>query len=96
MTNNDLPLADLFDGWNGFQTSLVNAITPLTPEQLRWQSAASLYSVGELARHIGLGRISWFARMDAPGSAELAAKIDDWEEDSDGNQHIVEKIYCNC
>jgi uncharacterized damage-inducible protein DinB len=28
--------------------------------------------VGEVAAHIALGRIDWFARMPAPGSAELS------------------------
>jgi uncharacterized damage-inducible protein DinB len=83
-------LTDIYAGWEGHQTSLVHAIASLTPEQLRWQPADNLQSVGELARHISLGRINWFARMDAPGSTELAAQISEWVEDDDGNQHIVE------
>lgn len=82
-------LAELFSGWDGHQTSLVNAIAPLTADQLLWRPASDLHTVGELARHISLGRISWFERMTAPGSAELAAKIDTWEQDRDGNRHIV-------
>jgi uncharacterized damage-inducible protein DinB len=83
-------LTDIFDGWDGHQTSLVHAIAPLTAGQLLWRPAANLNSVGELARHISLARITWFVRMDAPGSAELAGQIDAWEEDGDGNHHIVE------
>jgi uncharacterized damage-inducible protein DinB len=83
-------LADIFEGWSGHQTSLVHAMAPLTSEQLRWRPAPHLQSVGELARHISLGRIAWFVRMDAPGSAELAEQITDWEQDSDGNRYIVE------
>ena len=89
-------LAAIFDGWDGYQTSLVHAIAPLTPDQLRWHptsespTIAGLRTVGQLARHISLGRLSWFLRMDAPGSAELAGLISDWETDSDGNRHIVE------
>jgi hypothetical protein len=30
--------------------------------------------VGEIANHIGLGRIGWFQRMDAPGPAQ-AGKV---------------------
>jgi uncharacterized damage-inducible protein DinB len=84
-------LADIYDGWSGHQTSLVHAIAPLTREQLFWQPAVGLSSVGELARHISLGRLGWFLRMDAPGSAELAAQIETWEVDSDGNRNIVEQ-----
>lgn len=83
-------LAAIYDGWNGHQTSLVNAIAPLTPAQLRWRPPAQLSSVGELARHISLGRITWFARMGAPGSAALLEQISVWEQDSDGNRDIVE------
>jgi len=87
MMNN---LSDVLDGWNGYQTSLVNAISPLTREQLIWKPAPHLRSLGDLARHISLGRVTWFARMDAPGSADLIKRIDLWEADSDGNKDIVE------
>ena len=83
-------LADVFDGWNGYQTSLVNAIAPLTREQLIWTPAPNLRSIGDMARHISLGRVSWFSRMNAPGSAEVVKQIDLWEADSDGNKDIVE------
>jgi uncharacterized damage-inducible protein DinB len=65
-------LMTVYDGWDSYQASLVHAITPLTPEQLRYRPASHLRTVGELASHIGLGRIGWFERMDAPGSAALA------------------------
>jgi hypothetical protein len=52
-----VPLATRFDGWNGYNTSLVHAITPLTPEKLAWRPSPQLQSVGEVARHISLGRI---------------------------------------
>ena len=83
-------LADIYQGWEGHQVSLVHAIAPLTRDQLLWRPAANLNSVGELARHISLGRITWFSRMGAPGSAELVSQINAWEQDSDGNQDIVE------
>jgi uncharacterized damage-inducible protein DinB len=91
MINPNPPLMQVYEGWEGHQSSLVRAITPLTSEQLLWRPGDELNSVGELARHISLGRLVWFLRMDAPGSAELAELIDVWEEDPDGNKHIVEK-----
>lgn len=90
MTTHDSPLLKVYEGWEGHQTSLVHAIAPLTAEQLLWRPATQLHSVGELARHISLGRLVWFLRMDAPGSAALAEQIDAWEVDGDGNRHIVE------
>ena len=84
-------LIDVFDGWGGYQTSLAHAIAPLSAEQLAWKPSERVRSVGELARHIAMGRINWFARMKSPGSAELAAKIPRWDYDPHGNGYIVEK-----
>lgn len=91
MTAKGTSLASVYEGWEGYQDSLLHAIAPLTGEQLAWRPAAHLRSVGELARHISLGRITWFVRMDAPGSAELAGQIDEWEEDGDGARYVVEE-----
>ncbi len=74
MSQNSIQLAKIFDGWQGYNTSLVHAIQPLTPGQLAWRPATNLRSVGELAGHIALGRIFWFARMPAPGSLDLMSK----------------------
>lgn len=84
-------LKDIFDGWNGYNLSIINAIKSLSPEQLSWRPGEQLYTVGQVARHISLGRVIWFVRMDAPGSAELAGQIRDWKQDDDGNAHIVEE-----
>lgn len=83
-------LAAIFAGWDGYQTSLVHAVAPLTAAQLAWRPAPQLRSVGELVRHIALGRITWFRRMEAPGSADVAGRVEVWQEDSDGNRQIVE------
>ena len=91
MIKNSDPLQIVYQGWNGYQESLVNAVKSLTPEQLTWRPADNLNSVGELVRHISLGRITWFRRMDAPGSAEISNQIEHWQQDRDGNQHIIEE-----
>ena len=83
-------LSTIFEGWEGYQQSIVNAVKPLAREQLIWRPGENFNTVGELVRHISLGRITWFMRMDAPGSAELASQIPEWEQDSDGNRDIVE------
>jgi uncharacterized damage-inducible protein DinB len=83
-------LMSVFAGWNGYQTSLVNAIAPLTPAQLAWRPSPVANSVGETARHISLGRLTWFMRMGVPGCEQLASQIEDWVTDPDGNLNIVE------
>ena len=83
-------LASVYDGWAGYNTSLVHAIEPLTSEQLAFKPFDGQRTVGEIARHISLGRLNWFMRMNAPRSAELCARIPEWTQDRDGNRHIVE------
>ena len=68
-------LMTVYSGWDSYQVSLVRAIAPLSREQLLYRPAPHLRSVGEIASHIGLGRIGWFQRMQAPGSAELATQV---------------------
>lgn len=84
-------LQSIYEGWNGYHQSIVNAVKPLTPEQLIWRPSENFNSVGELVRHISLGRLSWLRRMDAPGSVDVDDQINDWEQDSDGNRDVVEK-----
>jgi uncharacterized damage-inducible protein DinB len=74
MTAEAHSLMSVYAGWDSYQTSLVHTVAPLSPDQLRYRPAPQLRSVGEIASHIGLGRIDWFQRMDAPGSAALASQ----------------------
>jgi uncharacterized damage-inducible protein DinB len=91
MSDSQDSLMNIYNGWNGYQQSIVNAVQPLTPEQLIWRPAQNFNSVGELVRHISLGRLTWLMRMGAPGSNDVANLISEWELDSDGNRDIVEK-----
>jgi uncharacterized damage-inducible protein DinB len=83
-------LTRIFEGWEGYNTSLVHAVAPLTPNQLGYRPANHLRSLGELARHVSLGRLTWFVRMDAPGSIDLAQQVSAWETDDDGNSYPQE------
>jgi uncharacterized damage-inducible protein DinB len=68
-------LCKVFEGWEGYNTSLIHAVEPLTADQLQFRPVASMRSVGEVAAHIALGRIDWFRRMSAPGSADLVQQL---------------------
>ncbi len=74
MPDTPIPLLKIFDGWQGYNTSIIHSIQPLTREQLIWRSAPNLRSVGELAGHIAFGRVGWFSRLKAPGSLDLFQK----------------------
>ncbi len=65
------PLANIFEGWEGYHQSIVHALQPLTQDQLAFRPAPQLRSVDELAAHLALGRLAWFVRLQAPLSQEL-------------------------
>jgi uncharacterized damage-inducible protein DinB len=83
-------LTSVYEGWEGYQTSLVHAVTPLTREQLLWRPAADRRALGEIVRHVGLGRISWFARIGALGIDDIVARVPEWMTDADGARFVVE------
>lgn len=76
MNQQPVPLSHIYDGWDGFNTSLVRAIAPRTPAELAYRSAPDGRSVGQIAAHIAMGRINWFSRMPAPGIDELARETE--------------------
>lgn len=90
MNAHSTSLLSVFDGWAGYNTSIVHAVGLLNAAQLACKPAPEMRTLGEVVRHIALGRLSWFLHMGAPGSAELAAAIPQWETDSDGNRWVVE------
>ncbi len=74
MTQESVALSTVYSGWDGYQRSLTAAIAPLSQEQSAYRPAPDRRSVGEIAAHIAFGRLDWFQRMGAPGSAELVAQ----------------------
>jgi uncharacterized damage-inducible protein DinB len=71
-------LITVYSGWDGYQQSLVSAISTLSQEHLRYRPTPDQRSVGEIAAHIAFGRIDWFHRMEAPGTAELVEQAVPW------------------
>ncbi|HEY6408461.1 MAG TPA: DinB family protein, partial [Ktedonobacteraceae bacterium] len=92
MAINAASLMSVYEGWDGYQVSLVRAIAPLSIEQLAYRPALHLRSVGEIASHISLGRIEWFQRMHAPGSAEVAEEAAAWEPEEAVVEHAAELV----
>jgi uncharacterized damage-inducible protein DinB len=94
-SNPKYKLAQVLEGWEGYQASLLHAVSPLTPEHLSWRPAQDRRSVGELVRHISLGRLTWLARLATSESAHLPmdsviARVPRWHTDGDGARHVVE------
>lgn len=68
-------MSSVYEGWEGFNQSIVNAVADLTAEQLRFRATQEMRSVEEVAWHIADGRVDWFIRIGAPSSEELSALI---------------------
>jgi uncharacterized damage-inducible protein DinB len=92
VTADALSLKTVYEGWDGYQVSLVHAIAPLSSAQLAYRPAPGLRSVGEITSHISLGRLGWFQRMQAPGSDELASQAEHWEPESAIMENAVELV----
>jgi uncharacterized damage-inducible protein DinB len=86
-----IKLVRIFDGWDGYQTSLLHATAPLTKEQLSWRPAEGRRSLGELARHICMGRVTWLSRMGAPGIDAVAERVPRWINEDDGTRRVEEE-----
>ena len=84
-------LAQIFEGWEGYQTSLVHAVAPLSAGQLAMRPAPHCRSTGELIRHIALGRITWLARIQSVGLDPIADCVPRWFTDGDGSRHVDEQ-----
>jgi uncharacterized damage-inducible protein DinB len=82
MTAPEPSVANLYDGWEDYQISLVRAVAPLAPEQLAWRPAPQLRSAGELVAHIIRGRIQWFHHYLGVGGPQFAGWLESWEAEA--------------
>jgi uncharacterized damage-inducible protein DinB len=65
-------------GWDAYQDLLIQALAPLTAEQLGLRAAPHLRSIGENAAHIIGARASWFHIRMGEGDTEIATMAD-WD-----------------
>lgn len=80
MPDTPATLAPFYKGWDNYQKLLVEAVAPLTPEQLALQAAPNLRPVWALAAHIVACRAGWFRRRMGEGGPEIAALVN-WDGD---------------
>jgi uncharacterized damage-inducible protein DinB len=83
ITEHALPLAVVYHGWDSFQRSLLQAVAPLSAEQLALPVAPTHWPIGMLVQHILNDRIWWFDLWMGEGSPEVAAFMH-WEEEVEG------------
>jgi len=59
MTEQHLPVASFYKGWDRYQQHLVHALAPLSSEQLALRAEPRLRSIGAIASHIIGARAGW-------------------------------------
>lgn len=74
--------ARVLESWQGFQNALVEAIAPLTEEQLTERLVSGLRSVGEIAEHIVFGRALWLHHVLGDGASDVDA-LRSWDKPGD-------------
>jgi len=71
MTQDPNLIPAIYQGWHEHQDTLINAITPLSPDQLDLRAAPELLSVGTIAAHIASSRAGWFHFIMGEGGEEF-------------------------
>ena len=64
-------LVEIFAGWEHYQAHLINAVSPLTADQLALRAAPHLRPIAQLAAHIIGARARWFRNFLGEGDASL-------------------------
>lgn len=80
MTEQPVALSAFYKGWDVDQQHLVDAVTPLSPEQLALQASPELRSIGAIATHIIGARARWLHHTLGQGGEELIA-LGTWDDD---------------
>ncbi|MBV9690671.1 MAG: DUF664 domain-containing protein [Ktedonobacteraceae bacterium] len=78
MTEDHTSLISVYKGWDTYQHHLVQAVAPLSAEQLALRAAPHLRSVGMLATHIISARVGWFHMVMGEGNSDVAS-LANWE-----------------
>ncbi len=71
MTEYPFVLAPFYKGWDVYQRHLVNALAPLSPDQLALRATQDLRSIGMIATHIVAARARWLYYVLKEGSEQL-------------------------
>jgi uncharacterized damage-inducible protein DinB len=80
MRQDELTLTPFYQGWDTYQAVLVQALAPLSEEQLALRAAPPLRPVWLLAAHIIGSRVSSF--QDSMGEGDPAlAPLESWDAD---------------
>lgn len=68
-----MTLKQVYAGWDVYARYLVEAVAPLTPEQLELRPAPNLRSAYAIATHIIGARARWFSQLLGEGGETMAS-----------------------
>jgi uncharacterized damage-inducible protein DinB len=88
-TDQSLPLATFYRGWDRFQELLTTAVAPLSAEHLALRAAPTLRPIWVIAAHIIAARVYWFHRVMGEGSDDLAP-LQTWDDDGEPARSAAE------
>lgn len=80
VTEQALPLAVVYQGWDTYQRDLLKAVAPLSPEQWALPVAPHHWPIARLVQHVIADRVWWFYGWMGEGSAEVGA-LARWDEE---------------
>lgn len=85
-------IAPFYEGWEGYQRLLLDAITPLTLDQLQLRVAPEQWSLSILLRHLVGARVWWFHYWMGEGDNEVLARYDGWDDDMEAQPSANELV----
>lgn len=78
MNNEQSILSTFFSGWQNYQSLLLKALAPLSPDQLNLRAAPNLRTIEEIATHMIGARARWFYR-DMKEGGDRFAELGQWD-----------------
>jgi uncharacterized damage-inducible protein DinB len=82
-------LARFYQGWDRYQQLLVEAISPLSAEQIAFHAAPHLRPVSTLAAHIISARARWFQLVMGEGGPEIGP-LQAWDREGSPDRSAAE------
>ena len=91
MSDTNVTLAIMTEGWQTYQSKLSKALAPLSDEQLALRAAPNLRSIDELARHIIAVRAGWYHDVLREGDDAFGA-LSHWDEPGNPTRSASELV----
>lgn len=89
MSDETMTLKQIYAGWDVYSRYLVEAVAPLTPEQLELRPAPNLRNVYEIVTHIIGARARWFSRVLGEGG-ETMVRLSPYDRSGEPKRNAAE------